>query len=312
MMNEEPHKPMDPVLLAKLTGGLGDQIAVERLCASLGHVYAEFLPDVIKSEIDLDVTVSYVGCTSGGMHGLIRALDANVALVDGSLRNWAPNFIIGCGAGFILTLMERMLGALPEMVGDPLLRPLSAMELDLAVMVFDRMGNVLRSAVNAPGGFEPFLEAPHNIEDRRPPAEDQPDEFAAAIKMAITLGVVTSHLTLIVPQKILLKTAIAAPKPKATSVKSSAWTDQLTQQVHRSQVTLDARIRLESLTLETISRLAAGDVIPFADSSDVLVEVSANGKDLYICEFGKSGENYTVRVKDNINSDDELLRHLMN
>lgn len=312
MMNQETHKPMDPALLAKLTGGLGDKVAIEKLCAAMGHVYAEFLPDVIKSEFDIDVTVAYVGCQSGGIHGLVSGLEANVALVDGSLRNWSPNFIIGCGAGFILTLMERMLGAIPDMIGEPVLRPLSAMELDLAVMVFDRIGNVLRSAVNAPGGFEPSLEAPHNIEQRQPPTEDQPDEFAAAIKMAITLGVVTSHFTLIVPQKVLLKTAIAAPKAKNPSNKSNAWTQQITQQVHRSQVTLDARIRLESLTLETISRLAVGDVIPFLDSEDVHVEVSANGKDLYICEFGKSGENYTVRVKDNINSDDELLRHLMN
>ena len=312
MMNQETHKLMDPVLLAKLTGGLGDQLSVEKLCAALGHVYTEFLPDVIKSEFDLDVTVSYVGCQSGGIHGLVKALEAHVAVVDGSLRNWSPNFVIGCGAGFILTLMERMLGAIPDMIGEPTLRPLSAMELDLAVMVFDRIGNVLRSAVNAAGGFEPILEAPRNIEDRQPPTEDQPDEFAAAIKMAITLGVVTSHFTLIVPQKVLLKTAIAPPKAKTPSGKSNAWTQQITQQVHRSQVTLDARIRLESLTLETISRLAVGDVIPFQDSDDVHVEVSANGKDLYICEFGKSGENYTVRVKDNINSDDELLRHLMN
>ena len=40
--------------------------------------------------------------------------------------------------------------------------------------------------------------------------------------------------------------------------------------------------------------------------------LDANGKDLYVGEFGKSGENYVVRVKDTINSDDELLRHLLN
>jgi flagellar motor switch protein FliM len=69
---------------------------------------------------------------------------------------------------------------------------------------------------------------------------------------------------------------------------------------------------LQDLTLRTISKLAAGDVIPFHDSGDVRVDVSANSRDLYVCEFGRSGENYTVRVKDTINSDDELIRHLMN
>ena len=41
-------------------------------------------------------------------------------------------------------------------------------------------------------------------------------------------------------------------------------------------------------------------------------EVSANSRELYVCEFGRSGDNYMVRVKDTMNSDDELIRHLMN
>jgi flagellar motor switch protein FliM len=312
MMNEELHKPMSATLLAKLTGKLGDHQLVEKLCTSLGQVYGEFLPDLIKSEMDLDVVVAYAGCKTGAMDELIDGLGPNVALVGGSLRNWSPNFVLGCGSGFVLTLMERMLGAMPESIVQPTPRPLSVMELDLAVMVFDKIANVLRSAVNAPGGFEPYLEAPHNIEDRRPPAEGQPDEFAAAIKMSIRLGAATSHFMLIVPQKVLLKTVVTPPKAKIPAIKSDAWTQQITEQVHRSQVTIDARVRMESLTLRTISKLAVGDVIPFMDSEDVHVEVSANGKDLYICEFGKSGEHYTVRVKDTMNSDDELLRHLLN
>ena len=312
MMDDTPRTPMSPTLLAKLTGGLGDHQRVEKLCASIGQVYSEFLPDLIKSEIGIDVVVSYAGSKTGAMDELIEELGANVAVVHGSLRNWSPNFVLGCGAGFILTLMERMLGAMPETITTPKLRPLSLMELDLAVMVFDKIASVLRSAVNAPGGFEPYLEPAQNIEDRKPPAEGQPDEYAAAIKMSIKLGAATSHFMLVVPQKVLLKTVVTPPKAKNQTVKSEAWTQQITEQVHRSHVTIDARIRLQSLTLETISKLAVGDVIPFMDSSDVNVEVSANGKDIYICEFGKSGENYTVRVKDTVNSDSELLKHLMN
>jgi flagellar motor switch protein FliM len=130
--------------------------------------------------------------------------------------------------------------------------------------------------------------------------------------MMMTIGTASSEFVVIVPQKVLLKTNISAPKPKAQAAKSDAWSEQLSEQVRRSKVTLEARIKLQSLTLATISRLAVGDVIPFKDSQDVHVEVSANGKELYVCEFGRSGENYTVRVKDNVNSDDELLRHLMN
>lgn len=103
------------------------------------------------------------------------------------------------------------------------------------------------------------------------------------------------------------------PKPKRQATgKSPEWTEQLGDQVRRSHVTLEAKIRLQDLTLRTISKLMVGDVIPFRDHGDVRVEVSANSKELYVCEFGRSGENYMVRVKDTMNSDDELIRHLMN
>jgi flagellar motor switch protein FliM len=303
---------IDPLLLAKLTGGLGDQATVAKRCAAVGHIFSEFLPDVIRAETGLDVSVAYVGCETGLMEDIIADLGENFALVRGSLRNWSPTFVLGCCSGVVLTLMEHLLGAMPETIKQPVLRPLSVIELDLSVMVFDKLANVLRSGVNAAGGFEPLLEQPHNIESRPRQPDDHVDEFAAAIKIAMTIGMATSELVIVVPQKVLLKTDISLPKAKALTSKSDAWSDQLSEQVRRSQVTLDARIKLESLTLATVSRLAVGDVIPFHDSKDVHVEVSANGKDLYVCEFGRSGENYTVRVKDNINSDDELLRHLMN
>jgi flagellar motor switch protein FliM len=102
------------------------------------------------------------------------------------------------------------------------------------------------------------------------------------------------------------------PKSKNQAGRSrKEWQEQIAEQVRRSQVTLEARVRLESLTLATVSRLIAGDVIAFRDKGDVMVDVSANGKDLYRCEFGRAGDRYTVRVKDNVSSEDEILRHLM-
>lgn len=303
---------MDRALLAKLTGGLGDSKTLQRLCADFGQLYVEFLPDVFHSETGLNMQVHYNGHEGGLMTDLIADLGDNVSLADGQLRNWSPNFLLACGNGFVITLMENLLGALPETIQEPIERPLSQIELDLAVMVYDKIANVLRSGVNAPGGFEPLLEKAHNAEDRPKPDEDHVDEYAVTIKLGITLGTVTSEFYLVIPQKALLKTSVTMPKSKNQLGKSKKeWQEQIAEQVRRSQVTLEARIRLESLTLSTVSRLIAGDVIPFRDKDDVMVDVSANGKNLYRCEFGRAGDRYTVRVKDNVSTEDEILKHLM-
>lgn len=303
---------LDRALLAKLTGGLGDSKTLQRLCADFGQLYVEFLPDVFHSETGLSMQVHYNGHESGLLTDLIADLGDNVSFSDGQLRNWSPNFVLACGNSFVITLMENLLGALPETIQEPIERPLSQIELDLAVMVFDKIANVLRSGVNAAGGFEPLLEKAHNAEDRAKPDEDHVDEYAVTVKLGITLGPVTSEFYLIIPQKALLKSVVTMPKSKNQSGKAKKeWQEQIAEQVRRSQVTLEARIRLDSLTLATVSRLIAGDVIPFRDKGDVMVDVSANGKNLYRCEFGRAGDRYTVRVKDNVSSEDEILKHLM-
>lgn len=303
---------MDRALLAMLTGGLGDAKTLQKLCAEFGQLYSEFLPDVFHSETGLSMQVHYNGHESGLMTDLLADLGDNVAFSDGQLRNWSPNFVLACGNSFIITLMENLLGALPETIQEPIERPLSQIELDLSTMVFDKIANVLRSGVNAAGGFEPLLEKAHNAEDRAKPEDDHVDEYAVTIKLGITLGPVTSEFYLVIPQKALLKTVVTMPKSKNQGGRSrKEWQEQIAEQVRRSQVTLEARVRLESLTLSTVSRLVAGDVIAFRDKGDVMVDVSANGKDLYRCEFGRAGDRYTVRVKDNVSSEDEILRHLM-
>lgn len=305
---------MDPALLAKLTGGLGDSKRIAKIGTEIGQIYSNFLPDIFHSETGIAIEVDYIGCQSGLMTDLIQQLGKEFAVADCSLRNWCPNFMLGTGTAFIMALMERMLGAAPETIMEPEVRALSQIELDLAALVIGRVGDVLRSAVNAPGGFEATVEPPFNGNGKSAFEEAMAAQFGLMIRLKVDIGKVSSEFALVIPQRALLKTNIVAPKPSAQALKKQEeWVEMISEQVKRSQVTLEARIRLQSLTLKTIARLVEGDVIPFRDAKqdDICVEVSANGANMYNCEFGRAGDRYTVRVKNNVSTDDEILRHLM-
>jgi flagellar motor switch protein FliM len=313
LANSKP-PAIDPALLAKLTGGLGDAKTLAKIGADIGQLYCEFLPDIFHSETGIDIHVEYAGIESGLMTELIHGFGPDFAMADCSLRNWSPNFMVASGNIFIIALMERMLGALPDGILEAEVRPLSHIELDLAALVFGRMAGVLRSCVNAPGGFEAAIDPPFNATGKSTFDDAISGQFAATIRMKVSIGKVSSEFALIIPQKTLLKATIVSPKPSALALKKQAeWVELISEQVKRSQITLEARIRLEKLTLNTISRLAEGDVIPFRDlhRDNIRVEVSANGSAIYNCEFGRAGDRYTVRVKNNISTDDEILRHLM-
>ena len=307
-----PNKPtIDKHLLARLTGTLGDRESIGRVCGDLANVLIEFLPDVFRNETNLDIDVAYEGFETGYKSDLIAGLDDYQIVSDGSLRGWCPDLFFSCGSQLVIAMVELLLGAMPETIEEPEPRNLSKIELDVADMVITRIASVVKSAVTGGGGFEPLLSKPYNSDSRAKAGAETPEVHSALLKMSINLGKVTSGFAIIIPQKTLLKTVVTSPKSKTIGKTKKEWTDQLKQQVERSQVVVEARIKLQSLTLGTISRLQAGDVIPFLDLKDVRVGVNANGKELYVGEFGRSGSKYTVRVQDTFGTEDDLLQHLM-
>lgn len=302
----------DPRLLARMTGKLGDGKTIGKLSGELGQVFSAFLPDLLKSETGFEIDIAYAGVDTGLKSKLVAGLGSAVALSDCGLRNWADDFVIGCDSPAIITLMEMLLGATPTTVEEPKPRDLSIIELDVATMVFDKIANVLKSAVNAAGGFEPVVGRPYNASQRAAADPEVEDVFAACINFTIGLGPVLSTFSVIAPQETLLKTKVVFPKGVGQNGNGhDLWRAQIEQQVRRSTVDIEARVKLQSLTLDAISRLQPGDVIPFNDGSDVRVEINANGRDLYICELGRSGARYTVRVKDTHGSESDILHHLM-
>jgi flagellar motor switch protein FliM len=302
----------DRKLLARMTGALGDNKTIGKLCGDIGLVISEFLPDIFRSETGLDIEIAYAGFDTGLKSELITGLGNGVALCDTSLRNWCTDFVLSCDSPVIITLMEILLGAPSNTIEEPRPRDLSNIELDVATMVFEKIADVLKSAVSAAGGFEPTVGRPHNAAERPDADPDIEDVFAACINVTMGLGPVLSTFSIIVPQQTLLKTTITFPKGVGQARKAKTeWSEQLEQQVRRSAVSLEARVKLQSLTLDKISRLQPGDVIPFQDGKDVRVEINANGRDLYICELGRSGSKYTVRVKDTHGSESDILHHLM-
>ena len=91
MMNEQtaPLPAVDPIVLARLTGRLGDRETISKLCESLGEVLQEFLPDIFMSELGFEVAVSYAGFETGRYGQLVGGLGGAMAVTDCALRGAA-------------------------------------------------------------------------------------------------------------------------------------------------------------------------------------------------------------------------------
>ncbi len=303
--------PEENVFLARVTGELGDRETITSIGADLTRAYVEFLPEVFQVETGIEIRVGFVGVEMGRLEELVEDLGDTVVFCNASLRGWSTDFVIGCSSTLVMVVVEAMLGAPVSEIVEPEPRPLSKIELDLANVIFTRIAGILRSVIEDIGRNEPVLEFPHNADDRKPRPEGYRDPHAAAVTMKIKIGDIISNLYFIVPQRSLLKGKVIVPASLNGPRTRKEWTDKLQDQVQRSTVEVEARIKLQELPLRVVSRLQEGDVIPFSDLQEVRVEVRANGKDMYVGEFGRSGENYMVRVKDTYGDDVDLLAHLM-
>ncbi|HVK92895.1 MAG TPA: flagellar motor switch protein FliM, partial [Mycoplana sp.] len=151
----------DPIVLARLTGQLGDREAISRRCAALGEVFAAILPDILQRELGFEIAVSYAGYEIGRYGALISGLGGAMALADCALPDWSDQYAVVCDSPLIITLVENMLGAVSDSIEEPEPRPLSQIELDVAAMVFNRICGVLPTAVG--NGNEPAVGSAHNV-----------------------------------------------------------------------------------------------------------------------------------------------------
>jgi len=302
---------IDPKIFALLTGQLGSNQAVSKICTELGQVLTAFLPDLVEMDTRQKMTFFFEHCETGYRTDLVAELDENTVMMDGALRNWCPDFTIASSSSVVIALVEALMGGDPSSIVDVEERPASSIELEMAPLLLEKIASVIKSAVDAPGNFEPILSKPYNLKDRPRLPDDYVDGFVALIRMKVEFGALKSHFSILIPQQSLLKTKIRPLSAKAASKISDQWAEILEDQVRRSDVKVEARIHLTPLTLGAIARLQPGDVIPFLDHDDVRAQVSANGRDLYSCEFGRAGDHYTVRVKEASGSDDDLIRDIL-
>lgn len=68
---------------------------------------------------------------------------------------------------------------------------------------------------------------------------------------------------------------------------------------------------LTRLTLGDLANLQVGQVIDFDETAQSRARLSARGQTLFVCEFGKLGQNYTVRIKHPFDAGQDFIDGLM-
>lgn len=202
-------------------------------------------------------------------------------------------------------IVSALFGGDPDVAVAPISRGLSPTETEVATLVFEEIAK----AVNGSGerAFEFKLPLPAAISGadmQKQVIRDGPG-VRAVFEVSTPAG--SGKITLTMPQRVLLKHRGG----KGSQDSGPQWRQRFSEEVMRSTVDLQATMPLARMTLAQIAGMHEGQVIAIDTEAQTQAKLSARQKTLFVCEFGKLGQNYTVRIRHPFDAGQDFIDGLM-
>ncbi|MCA0046816.1 FliM/FliN family flagellar motor switch protein [Mesorhizobium sp. B283B1A] len=296
-------------------------LIIERLVGDSGE--ADQVIDAGRAMAERAVPLLQKGLSSGlGVPVIVDLKSVEVSRVTEARSRAGDNFamtVVGSpassdamtlviDAAAIAIMVSTLFGGDPDMPVSPIERDLSPLEADVSTMVFQEVAQALNGSGQR--SLELRLPAPRamsGIEARRHVLRDG---AAIRIVLGISTPVDSGSITVTMPQRIVLagRDGIASA---SEADPGTSWRARFSEEVMRSTVALEAAMPLARLTLGDLARLEVGQVIDFEETAQSRARLSARGQTLFVCEFGKLGQNYTVRIRHPFDAGQDFIDGLM-
>ena len=208
----------------------------------------------------------------------------------------------------VALMVSTLFGADPDLGVEPIARDLTSIEAEIAGLVLQEFAQVL----NGSGERTLELKLPPppvmtGVDLKKHILRDGP---VAVMTFAVSTPAGSGTVSICMPQRVLLQHR-GDGAAQADAGPSGDWGPIISDKVMRSTLALEATVPLARMPLGQLASLRLGQVIEFGETAQSETRLSARGKTLFICEFGKLGQNYTVRVRHPFDAGQDLLDELM-
>ena len=192
-------------------------------------------------------------------------------------------------------LVSVLLGGDPDLPPPPLSRPPSKIELDVAALAFEAFAQALNGIGSRSLGLR--LPPPQPLagsnDFRRLIVRDGPGvRITFSLGSAENAGLLTAWL----PHRVILETRAPVGSDTSHSSAATEWSQRFGDEVLRSKVQVMATIPLLRMPLGRLAGLEAGQVLELQENAQKETWLSVRNRPVFVCEFGRLGQNYTVRI----------------
>lgn len=293
--------------LVGATGHPDHVVAAARACALRAlEAVADSLNDKLAFPVALEVETVEVrrlaeakpaDATGTAMMvaGAANAKDALILVLDGATLSLLVNAFFGGDA---------------DQAAQPIAREPSPIEADVAALAFDSLARVING--EGPRAFGLRFPLPAPLTGKALDKQVLRDGPGVRVVFSLATPGARGQLEMWMPQRVLLESRGDNAQPAPGDEKAGRrWRERFNEEVMRSKVGLEARVPLDTMTLGQVAELAVGQVIPLPEGAQGETRLVARGNTVFVCEFGKLGQNYTVRIRHPFDAGKEFIEGLM-
>lgn len=293
---------------------VGDTAEPDRITAAarkfaqrgIGAV-VERVNQLLSSPIEMELQAIELGRYAQALYSTSE--NNAVGLVQSALSPDA--LLLDLDTEAVSMLVAACLGADPEFAPIGIDRPLSQIELDVAATLFQEVA----AAFNGSGPRSLQLRMPVPPPFSGPEIRKHVLRDGPSVRIVFTLKALNAsgRLAVTMPQRVLLNARDESRNsdPVHGSDEANVWSERLGEEVRKSSVTLDAIVPLPQMTLGQLSMLKVGQVLELPAAAQTSTRLSSRNKTLFVCEFGKIEQNYSVRIKHPFDEGQDFVDRLL-
>ena len=296
------------LILERLLGDTGEPDKVKAAARSLAERSLPAIMQGLEEGLGISATLE-VAEVELIRFAQARPMDSNHAITIAASASSPDALVLSIDTEAIALTVSALFGGDPSEPAAPITRSLSPLELDVATRVFGQ----LAQAVNGSGerAFDLRLPVPLAFTGTEMARHMLRDGPAVRVVFSIATPASRGAISLTMPERVLLKHRGGTGRQSPEAAQTADWRTRFSEEVMRSAVTLDATMPLSKLTLGQIAGFAPGQVIELDEGAQVNARLSARDRTLFVCEFGKLGQNYTVRIRHPYDAGQDFIDGLM-
>ncbi len=302
-----PAEPRD-VVIERLLGDTGEPEKVLAAARRLAERAATAVAEAINQALPTSVFVE-VGEVKLGRMTDAKAGKGNQAMTVAPTRLSPDGLVMTFDPQAIAILVNLMFGGEPSRDIAPIDRDLSSIELGVVSLLIQDVARAMNSQ-GPDGGLGVKLPAPEAITGATMKKHVFRDGPSARIVLTLSTTASRGTLTLTLPQRVLVSDRRPA-EVETSAAPTIEWRSRFSDELMRSTVKLEASMPIGRMTLGELTGLEVGQVIELAENTQSNAIIAARGKTLFACEFGKLGQNYTVRIRRPFDSTEETIEGIV-